>query len=151
MKKIFIKIIPCFLLFVGLVVLFASCKNDESNEDKQDDLSPSLITINQTGDYLMDVNGTRGVAHLDDAPHHNKWYIENAEGDRFYIYVASAEGTNYKVLNEISEGAEVLFEGKVYALNDLYIEQDEIFSKLAKQIHLYALIAPNFIINKVSE
>lgn len=120
-----------------------SCSS--SDEGPRDMPPPNITWIYYQGDFIKDITDKPGTMYYDYK--HDKWYIEDAEMNRYYIFCTN---WNYQdaYYVALSEKATVTFEGKVYAITNEWLEYKGMSSML-DTIGLYALITPDFSINLI--
>ena len=154
-NKNFLRVFYVSLLLVGMSMACSSC----SSEDEMNEMSTNHIPTSCLGDYVKDMENVTGVLCHHDNPL-NMWYIEDSDKNRFYLFdfsdvidSPSREGATalYFGKRDPLEGDKVLFTGKVYALNEEWIESTEELAKLSEGIQLYGLQLPEYTITLVDD
>ncbi len=167
-KESILSVMFAFLMISGMC-LMSSCGND-SDDDAFLNSPPFEIFIPIVGDYLTDVSGSRGIVRCDHGmypitaeKYHNLYYIETANGDRYYLLPltppdSGADENGFlggdlgeEINKEVVEGATMEFSGKVYSVNPEYVAVDDLFAEIVKTTNVYIMRAPEFTIKRVSD
>lgn len=159
-KKSFLSFLFSFMMLGWTSVSLSACSSDDIEESEitkpnEDDKGGYVFSANpeivsKIGGYLSDISGETGIGDRDGIA--GNYFIKTANGDRYYLFPVTEHGDLRKdVEKEFSVGDKIEFSGRVYRLNEKYVQDVPYLAELAKSIKLYALSAPYFTIKRIAE
>ncbi len=159
-KKSFLSFLFSFMMLGWTSVSLPACSSDDveeseinkSDEDDKGDyeLSSNPKIVSKIGGYLSDISGETGTGDFDGIAGNR--FIKTANGDRYYLFPITQHGNlRNDVEKEFSIGDKIEFSGRLYSLNEEYVQDVPYLTELAKSVKLYALCAPYFTIKRISE